>query len=79
MKYALYKECDGALDQIAKAYLASQSIEEAELCKRTMEAMKAAMVRAANAESDEARERSVLELKRASETFKREYGRLSVK
>ena len=79
MKYALYKECDGALDQIAKAYLASQSIEEAELCKRTMEAMKAAMVRAANAKSDEARERSILELKRASETFKREYGRLSVK
>lgn len=79
MKYALYKECDGALDQIAKAYLASQSIEEAELCKRTMEAMKAAMVRAANAESDEARERSILELKRASETFKREYGSLSVK
>ena len=79
MKYALYKECDGALDQIAKAYLASQSIEEAELCKRTMEAMKAAMVRAANAKSDDARERSILELKQASETFKREYGRLSVK
>jgi hypothetical protein len=71
--YEEFKYMDGNLDRIAKLYLKSKSIEEANLCKETMLRYKSAMVEVLDARTEDERKEAMNSLSEVMQDFSKKY------
>ena len=71
--YEEFKYMDGNLDRIAKLYLKSKSIEEANLCKETILKYKSAMVEVLDAGTEEERKAALGTLSGVMQDFSKKY------